>query len=124
MPLVAARGVELEKRRDDAVPARLDVERELGAGEALAAIVQLPRIDHVTLPIVHARGDERILEAVGVQIADARAPRAVVLEAERIRDFAVLVRPVLLEEAVSPDARLAGAAERDGPLHVRLQVIE
>ena len=92
MALVLARGVQLEPRRGEAAAARLDAEHELRVDEPLAAIVQLHRVDHVAFRIVHAGGDEDVVESVGVEIADARSPRTVVLDADRVGDFAVLAR--------------------------------
>ena len=46
-----------------------------------------------------------VVVAVGIEVADARSPRAVVLDADRIGDFAELARALLEEERVAPDAR-------------------
>ena len=56
---------------DLAVPARLDAQDEFGVEKFLSAIVQQKRIDAVTIGEAHARGDEDIVPAVGIQIADA-----------------------------------------------------
>src|SRR6185295_7683049 len=77
MILVLARGVELEPGRGDAAASRLDAEHEFRVDERLAMVVQLHRVDLVALGIVHPRRDERIVEAVGVEVANARSPRTV-----------------------------------------------
>ena len=101
-PLSLPVGVELEERRDDAALPRLDAEHELGVDESLAAIVQHHRVDHVAVGIVHAGGDEDVVEAVGVEVADARSPRPVVLDADRVGDLGVLARPVLAGRSELP----------------------
>src|SRR5689334_11232026 len=97
---VLARGIQLEPWRHEAAAPRLDADDELRVHELLTAIVELQRIDHVALRIVHPRGREDIVESVGIEIADARPPWTVVLGANGVRDFPVLVRAFLHEKRI------------------------
>ncbi len=120
---VATGGVELEPGRRQAARARFDAEQELGVDEPLAAVVQLDGVRGIPERKVHRRRDEHVVEAVGVEIADARAPRPVVLGVERLRGFAELVRSFADEQRVAPDAGAAVAAERFRPRHRGLHVL-
>ena len=95
---------------------------ELGVDEPLPAVVELHRIDHVAFRVVHPGRDEDVVVAVGIEVADARSPRAVVLDVDGVGDLVEPAGTVLLEERVAPDARLAVAAEFDRPLHRRLHL--
>ncbi len=118
-PLSLPGGVELEPRRHDTPLPRLDAEAELGVDEAPAAIVELDGIDHVALGIIHPGRNEHVVEPVGVEVADARAPRAVALGVDRVGGLAVGAAGLAAEERVAPDAGPAVAAERHRPLHRR-----
>ena len=93
VPSPSVQTVEVEPGRvRPAAAARLDAEQELAVEKLLAAVVQQQRVDAVAVREVHAGGDEDVLPAVGVEVADARAPGPVVLDADAVGDLLELCR--------------------------------
>src|SRR6266581_5855386 len=66
----------------DAVRAWLDAEREFARQKVLPGFVQEYGVDPVAMREVHARGDEDVVPAVGVEIVHARSPGPVRLHAD------------------------------------------
>src|SRR5881396_2586073 len=83
--LFAVRSVAGEGEPDlirDAVGAWLDAEREFARQKVLPGFVQEYGVDPVAMREVHARGDEDVVPAVGVEIVHARSPGPVRLHAD------------------------------------------
>jgi len=83
--LPAVRSVAVEGEPDlirDAVGARLDAEQKFARKEMPPAFVQEYGVDPVAMREVHARGDEDVVPAVGVEVVHARSPGPVRLHAD------------------------------------------
>src|SRR5216117_3041738 len=83
--LRAVRSVAVEGEPDlirDAVGAWLDAQQEFAGQEMPPDFVQEHGVDPVAMREVHARGDEDVVPAVGVEIVHARSPGPVRLHAD------------------------------------------
>ena len=76
-----------------AAPPRLDPEQELRIREPLAAVVQEHGVDAVAEGEPHPGGDEDVVPAVGVDVADAQPPGPVVLGPQAVGDLLELPPP-------------------------------
>ncbi len=103
------------------IAARLDAENEFGRHEAPSGVVEQQRVDAVAERVVHARGDEDVLVAVGVEVADADAPGPVVLEPEFIGSLDEAAVALVVPEGVAEQVVARVLKEALGVLDDRLR---
>src|SRR2546423_552147 len=109
---ILLQAIELEPWRvRPAAAARLDAERELRVDELAAAVVQQQRVDAVAMRIIHARGDEDVIPAVRIDVADARSPWPVSFRAGAIGDLLEPAAAGVMEQRVAENERVRRAAE-------------
>ena len=126
MRLVLAVTVQFEPGSGGTVPAPgLHAQNELAVPKGLSPVVEQDGIDPVTKWIVHARRDEGVDVAVGVQISGAEPPGPVVLGPDLVGDFPESALTLVEIERIPVDALLArnGQARRS-PSHLRLELLE
>ena len=105
------------------IPPRLDTENELAVQEARAQVVQQHRIDAVPEGKAHAGADKEIVEAIGVEIADAQAPGPVVLHTQGVGDLSESAFPQVLVESIAEDVVGAALQVFVGPGHHGLELL-
>src|ERR1044072_84885 len=88
MPLVRAGAIQDKSDlHGSSALARFDPEQKFSVPEPFPILIPQDAIDAVTEAKAHSRGDEHVLEAVGVQVTDADTPGPEGLRSDPVGDF-------------------------------------
>jgi hypothetical protein len=105
------RAVELKPRRIRCA-AWFHAEHEFGSEKLLALVIEQQRIDSVAERKIHRGGDEDVVKSVGIDVADTRTPRPIVLDAHGVRHLVELTAAKVAVERVAKDKGVDGPHEK------------
>ena len=103
--------------------ARFDPQDKLAVEEFFTPFVQQQRINPVAKGVIHTRGDKHVFITVGIEVADAQAPRPVIFHPDLIRDLDKSSLFRLAIEGVAVDTAPLAQEEILAVLHIGFQFL-